>query len=40
MPASERVQRFEILLGGRRILDRVSALLDQRWPSAVNGFAV
>ncbi|KAF9694344.1 hypothetical protein EKO04_007446 [Ascochyta lentis] len=38
MGAEERAQHFQALMGGRRILDRVSALLDQRWPSAVHGF--
>ncbi|KAF2492104.1 hypothetical protein BU16DRAFT_467223 [Lophium mytilinum] len=36
MAADERVERFQILLGGNRILNRVSALIDQRWPSAIN----
>ncbi|KAF2121488.1 hypothetical protein BDV96DRAFT_564367 [Lophiotrema nucula] len=40
MSAQERIQRFQVLLGGSRILTRANALLDQEWPSAVHGFAV
>ncbi|KAF2473975.1 uncharacterized protein BDR25DRAFT_282135 [Lindgomyces ingoldianus] len=40
MSAEERVEHFQVLLGGGRILNRVSTVLDQSWPSAVNGFAV
>ncbi|KAF2799016.1 hypothetical protein K505DRAFT_391227 [Melanomma pulvis-pyrius CBS 109.77] len=36
----ERVQRFQVLLGGSRVLTRVNKVLDQEWPSAVNGFTV
>ncbi|KAJ4353034.1 hypothetical protein N0V95_003752 [Ascochyta clinopodiicola] len=38
MEPEDRAKHFQSLMGGRRILDRVSALLDQRWPSAVHGF--
>jgi hypothetical protein len=40
MDAGERIRRFQALLGGSRILKRVNGVLDQEWPSAVNGFAV
>jgi hypothetical protein len=40
MSSDERIQRFQALLGGSRILKRTSKLLDQQWPSAVHGFAV
>jgi hypothetical protein len=40
MSSDERIQRFQALLGGSRILKRASKLLDQQWPSAVHGFAV
>ncbi|KAK4935373.1 hypothetical protein LTR28_010376, partial [Elasticomyces elasticus] len=33
MSADERVRRFERLLGGRRMLDRVSKVLDATWTS-------
>jgi hypothetical protein len=38
LPAEERVERFQVLLGGNRILGRVNALLDRTWLSASNGF--
>ncbi|KAF2816200.1 uncharacterized protein BDZ99DRAFT_542497 [Mytilinidion resinicola] len=38
LSADERVERFQVLLGGNRILNRVSALVDQRWPSRPNGW--
>jgi hypothetical protein len=40
MDADERVRRFQALLGGSRILKRVNRVLDQEWPSAVNGFNI
>ncbi|KAK7188222.1 hypothetical protein DPSP01_001767 [Paraphaeosphaeria sporulosa] len=40
MPAATRVQTFQAVLGGSRILRRVSALLDERWLSAAHGFRV
>lgn len=40
MDADERVRRFQALLGGSRILKRVNRVLEQEWPSAVNGFAI
>ncbi|KAL1597765.1 hypothetical protein SLS60_008252 [Paraconiothyrium brasiliense] len=38
MPAESRVQNFQTILGGSRILKRVSALLDEPWLSAAHGF--
>lgn len=38
MDPQERIQRFESLLGGRRVLNRVHKVLEQKWLSAVNGF--
>jgi hypothetical protein len=38
MDPQERIQRFEGLLGGRRVLNRVNQVLEQKWLSAVNGF--
>ncbi|KAH6614257.1 hypothetical protein C7974DRAFT_368528 [Boeremia exigua] len=38
MDQDDRAKHFQAIMGGRRILDRVSALLDQRWPSAAHGF--
>ncbi|KAJ4989094.1 hypothetical protein SVAN01_05356 [Stagonosporopsis vannaccii] len=38
MEQEDRAKQFQASLGGRRILDRVSALLDQRWLSAAHGF--
>ncbi|KAF2873348.1 hypothetical protein BDV95DRAFT_592732 [Massariosphaeria phaeospora] len=40
MEAEERIDRFQVLLGGSRILKRVSAMMDQEWPSAVHGFTM
>ncbi|KAF2265709.1 hypothetical protein CC78DRAFT_598295 [Lojkania enalia] len=40
MPAIQRIEKFQVLLGGSRILSRVSEVLDQQWPSAVHGFDV
>ncbi|TLS28107.1 hypothetical protein PpBr36_00918 [Pyricularia pennisetigena] len=31
MSASERAQRYKAVLGGRRVLDRVSEVVDQNW---------
>ncbi|KAK3062490.1 hypothetical protein LTS18_003957 [Coniosporium uncinatum] len=39
MSAEERSRRFESLLGGKRVLQRVTNALDMRWPSAVDGYA-
>ncbi|OCK81517.1 hypothetical protein K432DRAFT_295295 [Lepidopterella palustris CBS 459.81] len=39
MSSGERIDRFQVLLGGNRILNRVSALIEQRWPSDGNNFA-
>ncbi|UPX18898.1 uncharacterized protein EKO05_0009181 [Ascochyta rabiei] len=36
MKSEDRAKHFQALMGGRRILDRVSSLLDQRWPNAVH----
>ncbi|KAF2204645.1 hypothetical protein GQ43DRAFT_364099 [Delitschia confertaspora ATCC 74209] len=38
MPAEERMQRFQVLLGGRSVVEKVNKVLDRRWISAVNGF--
>jgi len=38
MSADERMHKFQVLLGGSRILNRVNKILDQEWPSAVYGF--
>ncbi|KAF2645351.1 hypothetical protein P280DRAFT_441736 [Massarina eburnea CBS 473.64] len=38
MDVRERVESFQGLMGGARVLRRVSVLLDQRWASAVNGY--
>lgn len=38
MKQEDRVKQFQAIMGGRRILDRVSAVLDQRWLSASNGY--
>ncbi|KAF2188133.1 hypothetical protein K469DRAFT_566946 [Zopfia rhizophila CBS 207.26] len=40
MSADEREERFQVVLGGNRILSRVSTALDQPWPSAIHGFGV
>ncbi|KAJ9644628.1 hypothetical protein H2199_003591 [Coniosporium tulheliwenetii] len=40
MSADERMRRFEGLLGGRRVLRRVSGALDQRWVSASDGYVM
>jgi hypothetical protein len=38
MSTEERIKRFQILLGGSRIISRVNKLLDQEWPSAAHEF--
>lgn len=38
MRHEDRVKHFQAIMGGSRILDRVSGLLDQRWLSAAHGF--
>lgn len=38
MNPQERILRFESLLGGRRVLNRVHKVLEQKWLSAANGF--
>jgi len=38
MSAEERTQRFEGLLGCRRVLVRVNEVLEQYWVSAANDF--
>jgi hypothetical protein len=38
MDPQERILRFESLLGGRRVLNRVTKVLEQKWLSAANGF--
>lgn len=40
MSADERIRSFQALMGGSRILKRVSKLLDQEWISAAHGFRV
>jgi hypothetical protein len=34
----ERVRDWQALMGGNRILKRVSKMLDQEWVSAAHGF--
>ncbi|ORX95794.1 hypothetical protein BCR34DRAFT_470026, partial [Clohesyomyces aquaticus] len=38
MAPEDRVSQFQALLGGSRVLGRVSAVLDQSWPCAAHGF--
>ena len=38
MEREDRVKQFQAIMGGRRILDTVSAVLDQRWLSASDGY--
>jgi hypothetical protein len=38
MDRQDRVKQFQAIMGGRRILDRVGAVLEQRWLSASNGY--
>ncbi|TLD37753.1 hypothetical protein E2P81_ATG03428 [Venturia nashicola] len=38
MQPQERIQRFESLIGGRRVLGRVHKVLEQKWLSAADGF--
>ncbi|KAF2083502.1 hypothetical protein K490DRAFT_19400, partial [Saccharata proteae CBS 121410] len=38
MGAAERIKRFETVFGGRRVLQRLGTVLDQRWLSAADGF--
>ncbi|KAF3043972.1 hypothetical protein E8E12_002913 [Didymella heteroderae] len=38
MERQDRIKHFQAIMGGRRILDRVSALLDRRWLSASDGY--
>ena len=38
MSEEERIHCFQALMGGSRILSRVSKLLDQEWVSAAHGF--
>ncbi|KAI8942536.1 hypothetical protein NX059_000598 [Plenodomus lindquistii] len=40
MSEEERLHRFQALMGGRRILRRVSKLVDQQWVSAAHGFKI
>ncbi|KAF2279047.1 uncharacterized protein EI97DRAFT_431268, partial [Westerdykella ornata] len=36
----ERITRFEVLMGGRRVLSRINEMLERKWPSAANGFKI
>ncbi|CAI6275757.1 unnamed protein product [Periconia digitata] len=38
MSGQQRVQSFQVLLGGKRVLQKVNALLDQQWLSAAHSF--
>ncbi|KAF2032653.1 hypothetical protein EK21DRAFT_60385 [Setomelanomma holmii] len=38
MSEAERVEHFQALMGGSRILTKVSRVLDQKWVSAAHGF--
>ncbi|KAF2649237.1 hypothetical protein K491DRAFT_735318 [Lophiostoma macrostomum CBS 122681] len=40
MSPDERIQRFQALLGGSRILNRTNHLIEQQWISAAHGFAL
>lgn len=40
MSGDERIKAFQAVMGGGRVLRRVSALLDWRWVSAVHGFSM
>lgn len=40
MSAEERITKFQVQLGGSRIIGRVNNLLDQEWPSAAHGFKI
>ncbi|KAI9683062.1 MAG: hypothetical protein M1822_006257 [Bathelium mastoideum] len=37
MGREERVRRFEVVMGGRKVLERVGRVLDSSWISAVGG---
>lgn len=39
MTPNERIRRFETLVGGRKVLERVNQALEQRWLSAADGFS-
>jgi len=38
MSEEERIDCFQALMGGSRIVKRASKLLDQEWVSAAHGF--
>ena len=38
MAPDERIKRFEVLLGGKKVLTKVNQALEQRWSSAGDGF--
>lgn len=38
MSKDERIHLFQALMGGSRVLKRVSDRLDQEWISAAHGF--
>lgn len=38
MSEEKRIEAFQVLMGGSRILRRVSKMLDQEWVSAAHGF--
>jgi hypothetical protein len=38
MKGEQRVHRFQAIMGGSRILKRISKMLDQEWVSAAHGF--
>jgi len=38
MPPDDRIRRFEMLLGGRKVLTRVNQALEQKWSSTSDGF--
>ena len=40
MTGEQRMQNFQAVMGGSRVLTRVSALLDEQWLSAAHGFRI
>ncbi|KAF2020036.1 hypothetical protein BU24DRAFT_387248 [Aaosphaeria arxii CBS 175.79] len=40
MSSEERINEYQAVMGGTRILKRVNKLFDQEWPSATNDFQV
>ncbi len=38
MNEEDRVRHFQAVMGGSRVLKRISSILDQEWISAAHGF--